>query len=643
MRKYFLAITLLSIFITPIFSQNLIPDPGFELWDGTVGSPPNTMAPLDHWYNANGTPDHHHQQNPPGSNLTSLEPCPAGNGQTQCGFPYQGEGVLGCWKGNGDDGTREWAGTQLTEPMVAGDCYKVSFWVQSKEDNPNFFMATNQWGLFFSTTQTVSFSPNVADYSTMADQWVACEQVIEDSIWRYFEFDYVASDNHQYVYVGYMGNVSNSTFQAWSSSFSIGFYAWFDEISVEKITPTLTVSEDEAICPGDSVLLSFDSNFPILWTDGTIVDSSTSVWVTPQQATTYYVQTQDSTQCTVIDSVVISILTGSTVVYPEMVCVSSDAFILDASIGAGTWVGTGVVDTFSGLFDPSEAGVGQFEIAFISDVDCSENFLMSIEVEVDPIVDFEAVPTAGCEPLSVQFTDLSSPNAITYLWDFGNGQYSTEASPFHLFQEQGSYDISLEVNWSPKCIASITQENLVQASEVPVADFSFTPEEPSIGDLINFQDISIGNTTQWFWSFGDGSISNDPNPSHQYEFPETYIVSLVTESAGGCADSISYSVVVENKINFFVPNVFTPNGDGTNDLFEVFIEGLIIDYKITIFNRWGGVVFQSTDPEISWDGFENGDQSSSGVYVYLIEYTFPSSSLENLDKLIIKGDVLTLR
>ncbi len=66
-----------------IHAQNLIIDSSFEEWNNTTGSPPNTMSPLTYWYNANGTPDHHHQQNPPGSNLTSLEPCPAGNGQTQ--------------------------------------------------------------------------------------------------------------------------------------------------------------------------------------------------------------------------------------------------------------------------------------------------------------------------------------------------------------------------------------------------------------------------------------------------------------------------------------------------------------------------------------------------------------------------------
>ena len=129
-------------------AQNLIADPGFEVWDGTVGSPPETTAPLTHWYNANGTPDHHHVDNPPGNNLTSLEPCATGQGFTNCGFPYDGGGVLGCWKGNGLDGTREWAGTILTEPMVPGACYQISFWIQNKEDKPTALYETNQWGLF---------------------------------------------------------------------------------------------------------------------------------------------------------------------------------------------------------------------------------------------------------------------------------------------------------------------------------------------------------------------------------------------------------------------------------------------------------------------------------------------------------------
>jgi len=132
-------------------SQNLIPNPGFEEWDGTNQSA--TMVHVDYWYAANGTTDLHHTSNGPGNNLTSLTPCPPGTGDTGCGYPYEGEAVLGAWKGNGPDGSKEWAGVQMLETMEAGGCYEVSFWIQNKKDNPAQLYETNQWGMFFSKTK----------------------------------------------------------------------------------------------------------------------------------------------------------------------------------------------------------------------------------------------------------------------------------------------------------------------------------------------------------------------------------------------------------------------------------------------------------------------------------------------------------
>jgi gliding motility-associated-like protein len=553
-----------------LYAQNLISNGGFEVWDGSVGTPPNTMAPLQDWYNANGTPDHHHQDNPPGSNLTSLVDCPTGNGNTECGFPYEGKAVLGCWKGNGNDGTREWAGIELTEPMVAGGCYKVSFWIQNKEDHPDFFMATNQWGIFFSQMQIPFFSPNVANYANMTDHFVMTDAVIDSSYWQYFEFDYQASEDFKYAYVGFMGDGSTSTNVTWSNDFFIGFYVWFDDIRVERINPTLDLTDDITLCLGDSLLINAESNFPIIWTDGFTVDSTNTFWVKPSETTTYYFQTQDSTECSILDSVVVTVLG-------------------------------------------------------------SDN------------IDFEADILGNCPPFEVQFNDSNpAPNAM-YEWDFGDGTFGNDPiSTTHNYNETGNYDVSLTVTYFEDCVSSITKENLIEAFEIPVANFDFQVGQSASGQPeVQFLDNSQGNVSEWFWDFGDGSNSLNQNPNHEYKLPGEYQVTLNIATFQGCIHSLTQTIFVDSELTFYIPNVFSPNGDNLNDVFQIFPFGQFSNYQISIFDRWGGLIFQSSNINSHWSGkYPDGKEAPTGVYAYLIEWT-PVKL--NAKKEVLSGDVLILR
>ena len=429
MRKFIPCLIIVFSFVGTTVGQNLIPDPGFENWDGTPGWAPGPLSCLAEWYEASGTADYHHQDPMfSGSNLTGLEDCPLGQGNTNCGFPYQGQAVLGCWKGNGPDGNREWAGIQLTEPMVAGGCYKVSFWIQNKKDDPDRLLVTNQWGMFFNDTPTPFFNASLANYAAMSDHWVASDQIVDGSEWMKLEFDYQASEAFAYAYIGFMGDYATSSNIIYNDDYLLGPYVWIDEVIVERVDPQLTLTEDIAICEGESVVLEASSNFPILWEDNQ--SNVLSRTVSPQQTTTYYVQTQDSTLCAIRDSIVVTVFGDQEVNFMGgEICEGADPFLLDPTILEGSWAGPGVIDATQGLFDPALAGVGGHYIAYTSDVDCSEDFLLFVEVSVPPVVDFEADVLEGCPPLEVQFNDLSATPGIAYAWDFGNGTTSTAANP----------------------------------------------------------------------------------------------------------------------------------------------------------------------------------------------------------------------
>jgi gliding motility-associated-like protein len=153
----------------------------------------------------------------------------------------------------------------------------------------------------------------------------------------------------------------------------------------------------------------------------------------------------------------------------------------------------------------------------------------------------------------------------------------------------------------------------------PLTDFSF--DSNKCNTVINFTSQSVYANT-FLWDFGDGSKSTDSNPIHIYNVPGKYLVQLNTTYDKKCLDSIAYFVDVqdiENNIN--IPNIFTPNNDGINDVFKV--TGKYTDcikFQLLVFNRWGQTIFDSGQKgeDTVWDGFYKGEKVSPGVYFFIL-------------------------
>ena len=151
----------------------------------------------------------------------------------------------------------------------------------------------------------------------------------------------------------------------------------------------------------------------------------------------------------------------------------------------------------------------------------------------------------------------------------------------------------------------------------PVAAFVRNPPGVvAVNSSVMFTDSTVGQVTDWTWSFGDGSISMLPNPTHSYSDVNVYEVTLVV-SNNGCSDSISGMVDVQETVS--VPNVFTPNNDGTNDL--IWIDGGInAVYELTFFNRCGHQLWTGQRRVFGWDGKTSaGVDCESGTYYYVLK------------------------
>jgi gliding motility-associated-like protein len=218
----------------------------------------------------------------------------------------------------------------------------------------------------------------------------------------------------------------------------------------------------------------------------------------------------------------------------------------------------------------------------------------------------------------------NSPNNL-FTANGGTGYLWTVPANGTIANGQGTD--SLYVNWNtgtaPVSVVSVSPTGCQSlpaicspvVSAAPVASFLDTASGTWSSEY-TFIDMT-GTATTWAWDFGDGNGSVQQNPSHTYTGAGTYTVTLIVTNAAGCMDTITSIVTALEGI--LIPNVFTPNGDGTNDEFYIPNSGLK-EYNIEIFDRWGVKIFESTAPDIRWDGRStSGNMCTDGTYYYILK------------------------
>ncbi len=186
-----------------------------------------------------------------------------------------------------------------------------------------------------------------------------------------------------------------------------------------------------------------------------------------------------------------------------------------------------------------------------------------VVVNASPQVDFSANRLAGCFPLPVQFTDLSSsPNnnaLVSWQWDLGNGTVSTVKNPFQRYTTTGSFTVTLRVTDDKGCSNTSVKTNYINVSPGVRAGFTNnTPTPCQLPATIQFINTSAGpGTLSYQWNFGNGNTSTQTSPSHTYTQPGFYNVTLVTTSSAGCVDTFRTVQAIEVGPN----SSFTFNND----------------------------------------------------------------------------------
>jgi PKD repeat protein len=178
----------------------------------------------------------------------------------------------------------------------------------------------------------------------------------------------------------------------------------------------------------------------------------------------------------------------------------------------------------------------------------TETVTNMIEVTSLPVAGFTANTTSGPSPLAVQFKDTSTGSPTAWLWKFCDGGNSTEQNPVYVFENPGTYTVELFVSNDAGNSTEIKEAYIV-VEEGLHADFEYATSNPENTAPLSvaFTDRSTGKVLKWTWRFGDGYVSNDRNPIHNYPLPGAYDVTLSVTGLSG-SDSMTKTITVKSPL-----------------------------------------------------------------------------------------------
>ncbi len=390
----------------------------------------------------------------------------------------------------------------------------------------------------------------------------------------------------------------------------------------------LALTPDPTICIGQSASVTANANggtppYVYKWNTGHI---GTTLQASPVITTTYNVFLTDSNGCN-------SPLRYANInVNPALSLVMTDDDTLcegqNTTLTATPSGGNGgpYIITWNGQTQPSTSiTVAPLQttnyVAMLTDGCTVMPATANVVVLVNPLPQVVFVPlsTEGCVPLTVDFQNLTS-NGASWQWTFGDGDKDTLLDPSHTYTQPGTYSVGLYAVSNEGCENQLVLDDAIQVYENPQALFTSNRIEASILDpWFEFRNQSIGAST-YLWDFGDQrTTSTELNPMYVYGDTGTYQIILTATSEHQCSDTAYGEVHVSGAVTVYIPNAFTPNSDGRNELFSVSGIGYT-ELQMIIFDRWGNILFNQTSSNPAWDGMNmfNNSKCQQGIYVYKV-------------------------
>jgi gliding motility-associated-like protein/uncharacterized repeat protein (TIGR01451 family) len=244
-----------------------------------------------------------------------------------------------------------------------------------------------------------------------------------------------------------------------------------------------------------------------------------------------------------------------------------------------------------------------------------------------PSASFTSNVTTICEEECIDFNASASivnpllgDVLVNYTWNFGNGA-GDNVLRNNCYNDSGNYTVSLIIEASSGCTDTLTQNNYITVNPLPKANFSFSPEYPVIFETVNFSNESTNQIAVKAFTISDGSLYYATNFKHNFNDTGYIDIDLYVENIYGCIDSIEKTIYIKNRLFAFIPNSFSPNGDGVNEIFMPEIQNVVEDeFLFLVFNRWGNKIFETNKPKVGWNGKFQNILSQVDTYIWKLNF-----------------------
>jgi len=227
-----------------------------------------------------------------------------------------------------------------------------------------------------------------------------------------------------------------------------------------------------------------------------------------------------------------------------------------------------------------------------------------------------------CEPFCSLYNShiKNQSQTVSYIFNGGNTYYGDS---INICLNAGQYTLDITSTGLNGCTGTYRYPTDIVVYPKPNADFTWNPSTPNTlsESFVVFTPVNQTSTiSSYFWDFYGQTTSTLSTPNHQFDKQDNYAITLVLITNHGCMDTITKVITVRDEFLLYVPNAFTPNGDGLNDIFSA--KGLgIKSFEMSIYDRWGNQIFQSGDISKAWDGTFKGVLCPDDAYVYKINIT----------------------
>lgn len=377
------------------------------------------------------------------------------------------------------------------------------------------------------------------------------------------------------------------------------------------------VDEVTVDCPGTPEYLVASSSggtpeYNYIWSTG---ETTSFIYATPAVTTTYSVTVSDVCgHQSILDSIKVIV----PIYDPLDLTMSNDTSLLcpntpvdlfsDITGGAGnySWNWSSGDNTDDVTVETLESNTYVLTVTDMCDNSISDSVDVDIVIPVLTTQTFGATVICPGNSTDIEVIATSGAGYYEYAWNTGETDSEITVNP--------SQSTTFFVSVSDSCATYDVVDSVRVGISQPNAQFSVSPTDVIVNTEVSLINESVDAVT-YYWDFDNGTNSTETNPTTSYTIDGEAEIMLVAANSSGCTDTTYQTIIIHPEMIFFVPNAFTPDGDGVNEFFAGDGVG-IKDYRLRIFDRWGQIVFESTSQRLAWDGSKNGIPAPNGIYVW---------------------------